>query len=160
MTDKWKKIFLSAGGIGNLPLSGTWASLATAVILFLIRQKINSPIVGIASMLTAAILICLISIKFIKDLLKKDFDKSWIVADEVAGVLVAGTTLWVKSSASYLITAFLVFLGFRIFDGLKPGIIGRIDRTDKPQAVLLDDILAGLLTAAVILPLLFFFFRA
>jgi len=42
------------------------------------------------------------------------------------------------------------FFIFRFLDIVKPGFIGRIDKRDEVWAVMLDDVLSGILTAAIV----------
>jgi len=86
-------------------------------------------------------------------------DPSEIVIDEVAGMWLA---LWpVSLGAAWagvdvlrlwpgIVTA---FLAFRLFDIWKPGPVGWADRLHTPLGLMLDDILAGLLAALVVVAL-------
>ena len=72
-------------------------------------------------------------------------------------MFISGLSLWWGRYQYWqVITA---FLWFRIFDGLKPGIIGKIDRTDKAEAVMLDDAAAGI-AAMIFNALLIWLLRA
>jgi len=44
----------------------------------------------------------------------------------------------------------LAFGAFRMFDITKPGLVGWADRQLGPLAVMLDDVIAGIMAAAVI----------
>ena len=79
-------------------------------------------------------------------------DDQRIVIDEVAGQAVAVCAL--PLAWPWYLAAFGLF---RLLDITKPGLIGRIDR-DAPGAfgTLMDDVLAGVVAAAVLLGALYF----
>lgn len=74
-------------------------------------------------------------------------DPGWIVVDEIAGQML---TLLALSHVGLLGLA-LGFALFRLFDILKPGPVGWADARHDEWGVMGDDILAGLLAAAVLL---------
>lgn len=79
-------------------------------------------------------------------------DDPRIVADEVAGI--TATLIWFPFDAKHVLAGFLIF---RVLDIWKPGPIGYIDQ-EIPGApgTVLDDVLAGLLGAAI----LYFIFQS
>jgi phosphatidylglycerophosphatase A len=87
-----------------------------------------------------------------------DPDPSWIVVDEVVGQWIAllplSGGLWLAGAAPHLfpwpgwIGAFLLF---RLFDIWKPWPVSWADRQPPPFGVMLDDVLAGLLAALLLL---------
>ncbi|MFC7609843.1 phosphatidylglycerophosphatase A family protein [Teichococcus aestuarii] len=77
-------------------------------------------------------------------------DPGWVVVDEGAGQCLALAALPLGAGAPGLILAFLLF---RLFDIAKPGPVGWADRRKGSMGVMLDDIIAGALAAAVILAL-------
>jgi phosphatidylglycerophosphatase A len=90
---------------------------------------------------------------------KTDHDPSEIVIDEVVGQWIA---FWVVSiGASHTgapLTALwpgwlVAFLGFRLFDILKPGPIGWADRRGDALGVMLDDVIAGIFAAILVVAL-------
>ena len=106
---------------------------------------------------------------------KSDHDPKEVVIDEVVGVFIAiMICVWFAEFVGYyerktvgfllthyqlysdLIIAFIAFVLFRLFDIIKPGIIGKIDRhTEGGMGIMLDDVVAGLfagLTFVVISP--------
>ena len=91
-----------------------------------------------------AVLITIIAIKQI-DIYEKEMDEhdsKEIVIDELAGMWIAMYIAGVTYD-SYLL-ALLAFIFFRVFDILKPSIIGKIDKTmPGGMGVMGDDILAG-----------------
>jgi len=85
-----------------------------------------------------------------------DPDPSEIVIDEVAGMWLA---LWPVSLGAQMMGADILrlwpgwvvaFLAFRLFDIWKPGPVGRADRLHTPLGLMLDDMIAGLLAAVVV----------
>ena len=77
----------------------------------------------------------------------KDKDPSFIVIDEVAGMMIS-LYLVPKYFSAYL----LAFILFRFFDIFKPYPISLVDKKMKSGfGIVLDDILAGLFTLIVIL---------
>lgn len=88
---------------------------------------------------------------------KDDHDPSEIVIDEVAGQWIALLPVFIgitHSGAGMLalwpgwITA---FVAFRAFDILKPGPVGWADRRGDAFGVMLDDVIAGLFAAGVVM---------
>jgi len=92
----------------------------------------------------ASILISIIAVKQI-DIYEKEVgthDGSEIVIDELAGMWIALSIADIGGD-DYII-ALIAFVYFRLFDILKPSIIGRIDRDVKGGlGVMGDDIVAG-----------------
>ena len=86
-------------------------------------------------------------------------DASEIVVDEVAGQWIA--LLPVAYGASFADVSFWAlwpgilsaFLAFRLFDIWKPGPIRKIDEKIEPIAVMLDDLVAGLFAALLVIVL-------
>lgn len=88
---------------------------------------------------------------------KDDHDPSEIVIDEVAGQWIALIPVFIgitHSGADMLalwpgwVTAFVFF---RLFDITKPGPIGWADRRGDALGVMLDDVIAGVFAAAVVM---------
>jgi phosphatidylglycerophosphatase A len=73
-------------------------------------------------------------------------DPGWVVVDEFAGqwISLLGVP---RANAAGLLAAFLLF---RLLDISKPGPIGWIDRNKSALGVMGDDVLAGLLAAAIL----------
>lgn len=87
---------------------------------------------------------------------KDDHDPSEIVIDEVAGQWIA--LLPVVIGAAHVGAPVLAlwpgwivaFLGFRLFDIWKPGPIGWADRRGDALGVMLDDVIAGVFAAVLV----------
>ncbi|MDO9712997.1 phosphatidylglycerophosphatase A family protein [Paracraurococcus lichenis] len=131
------------GGVGRLrPAPGTWGS---AVVL-------PAALLGPLACLLLAVPLTLIGWWATRIMLGEDTDAdpSWVVVDEGAGQLLALAALPAGTGARGVILAFLLF---RLFDITKPGPVGWADRQHGARGVMLDDLVAGALAAALILAL-------
>lgn len=138
----------SGGGIGRVPFApGTVASLAAVLI--------GAPVLWLdARLLTLlALLTCVIGIWAIPGAIKgavqvtnEQGDPGWIVIDEFAGQWIAMLGLG-RVSLYGLIAAFVLF---RLFDITKPGPVGWADRRHDAVGVMADDVIAGLIAAALL----------
>lgn len=82
-------------------------------------------------------------------------DPSEIVIDEVIGMLV----VWMFIPDSHLGMALAGFVMFRLFDSIKRGPVGWCDKTIKgAHGVIIDDIMAGLMTGLVLLLMIRLFY--
>jgi phosphatidylglycerophosphatase A len=86
-----------------------------------------------------------------------DLDPSHIVIDEVVGMWITlmplSAGLWFAGAPPEIFPWpgwVFGFLLFRAFDIWKPGPVGWADRRKGPTGVMLDDVFAGLLAAAVV----------
>jgi phosphatidylglycerophosphatase A len=141
----WPQMFLSFGGVGYLrPASGTWGSLAALPFGVLIHLFFGPwVLLAVAAILYAA------AVPIIWWFEKKggEHDASWIVIDEVIGMFIA----LVPATLSFTSCA-VAFVAFRAFDALKPGPIGWLDQhMPGAHGVLLDDVLAGVAAALLVL---------
>jgi phosphatidylglycerophosphatase A len=127
--------------LGKLPIApGTWGSLG-ALFLWLFLPITTS--VHLSVILTLFVLGVYSSHKVAKYL--KVHDPSEVVIDEVVGMGISLFMLphnWVL----YLIA----FLLFRFFDILKPSFIYQIQNLPGGWGIMLDDVLAGLFTLAIV----------
>ena len=136
-------------GCGRVPKApGTMGTLG-AIPLYLIVDRItHGGRVGVA---VAAVLVTLIGVwaagVVAHDIASKD--PQIVVVDEVAGYLV---TMIAAPHASWIavVTGFVVF---RAFDILKPWPIRRIEKLPGGWGIVMDDVAAGALGAAVLLVL-------
>lgn len=141
-------------GIGNSPVApGTVAAAAAVPLAWLLHMA-----GGIAALALATAAIALAghwaSARYIEG--KADADPSEVVIDEVAGMLLA---LWPLSLGLTLAgTAahvwpwpgwVLGFLLFRVFDILKPPPVNWAERAPGALGIMLDDLVAGLMAAAI-----------
>ena len=127
--------------LGKLPfVPGSWGSLG-ALLVWLLLPVIFS--VHLSVIIILFILGVYSSSRMAKYL--DDHDPSEVVIDEVVGM---GISLFMlpHSPGLYL----LAFILFRVFDILKPSIIYRIQNLSGGWGIMLDDVLAGLLTFTIV----------
>ena len=138
------------------PAPGTWGSLA-AILVGLAIHMIGGPI----TLALATIVMFFLSISAIRAETAgiDDPDKSEIVCDEVVGQWIAllpvslgAATMNADIFALWpgIVAAFVLF---RVFDIWKPGPIGKADRRHDVMGVLLDDVLAGVFAAILVIVL-------
>ena len=127
--------------LGKLPFApGSWGSFG-ALLLWLLFP------VTFSFHLSALIILFVLGVyssnKIAKDL--GDDDPSEVVIDEVVGM---GISLFMlpHSLELYILAFFL----FRIFDIFKPLYISRIQDLPGGWGIMLDDVMAGLLTCAIV----------
>ena len=149
-------LFVTFFGIGKLKtLPGSFASLATTLILFVLFHILNfAPNI----VLIGVIIVFLISLYavniFIKDLDNKDPKE--VVIDEFIGqsipiCLYEIAHEGVKETNEILTFYFIMFILFRIFDITKPFPVNYYDRNFKNSfGVIMDDVCAGLYVVAVL----------
>jgi phosphatidylglycerophosphatase A len=125
--------------IGHLPLMpGTWASLATAILVYFIKPYWMAPLY---IQIPVIVLIFLLGIPA-ASASEKHFDKKdprHCVIDEVAGQMVA--LLLVPHTVYYYIAGFFLF---RVFDVLKPPPVSTAEKLPAGLGIMTDDIVAGL----------------
>ena len=129
--------------IGHLPIApGTWGSLAAVIGWWLWLQYID-PLVFIVLIITIFI-IGVFATNIIIDH-NGEKDPSRIVIDEVAGQWLG--LLMLPDDRLYIAGAFILF---RLLDIIKPWPIRQLEQLPKGWGVMLDDMLAGLLTLGLI----------
>lgn len=129
------------GGVGRLrPAPGTWGS---AVVL-------PAVLLGPLGALALAALVAVLGWLAVRAVLadRPAEDPGWIVVDEAAGMLIALAAL--PTGAGWPGVG-LAFLLFRLFDILKPWPVSWADGLHGATGVMLDDILAGAIAAALLL---------
>tara|TARA_Y100000590_G_scaffold3534_1_gene4687 strand:+ start:68 stop:559 length:492 start_codon:yes stop_codon:yes gene_type:complete len=149
-------LFVTLFGIGKLKkIPGSYASLATTIILFFLFHIFN---ISVNIVLISIILIFFISLYavniFIKNLDNKDPKE--VVIDEFIGQSIPiclyeiaheGT----KETNQVLTFYFIMFILFRIFDITKPYPVSYYDKNFKNSfGVIMDDVCAGLYVVAVL----------
>lgn len=140
---KFENFFLSFFGSGYAPFApGTFGTLATMPIIIAI-VKFNIPIYFLVPFYVSTFVFSVYLINFVQKK-QKITDPSWIVIDEVLGVLVVTPFITIDSWWHYL----LIFILFRLFDITKLPPINLIDKKIKNGfGVIFDDIVAGIYTA-------------
>lgn len=143
-------------GIGDLPgAPGTWASAAVIPLAWALHASGGFWAVGLTTVVLA-LLGYWATARYLEECATFQTDPSEVVIDEVVGMLIA---LWPLSAGLILIGAewyewpwpgwVLGFLLFRFFDIVKPPPVSWADCMGGPLGVMLDDIVAGLLTALI-----------
>jgi phosphatidylglycerophosphatase A len=130
------------------PAPGTWGSMAALPIGYILAVAGGS-----LAVLAGAVVIFVLGMwasrRMIKSLdgTSQTHDQPSIVVDEVAGQLLALTT---AGASPFLFVLGFVF--FRLFDIVKPWPISFVDRrTPGAWGVMLDDVIAGLFAAVLVL---------
>mmetsp|Transcript_1155 Transcript_1155/g.2304 ORF Transcript_1155/g.2304 Transcript_1155/m.2304 type:complete len:162 (-) Transcript_1155:207-692(-) len=147
------------GGVGLLrPAPGTWGSLAGLIAAVLLHMIGGFWLLFVATLAVTALGWWAVQSR-VGD---SDDDPSEIVIDEVAGQWVA---LWPVSFGATMMTADILalypgliaaFVVFRLFDIAKPGPVGWADRKHGAFGIMADDLIAGWLTAMVVMVLAVF----
>lgn len=164
MTPVFARQIATVFGLGYLrPASGTWASLVAVLVGMVLHRVGQFPLLAVATALVSWAGFRAVATATAGD---ADKDKSEIVIDEIAGqwlalcfaslgffimqhgIGVANHIRWLPWPAP--VAAFVLF---RLFDIWKPGIIGRVDRRGDAQAVMQDDLWAGLFAGLVLIML-------
>tara|TARA_B100000989_G_scaffold270474_1_gene226588 strand:- start:19 stop:519 length:501 start_codon:yes stop_codon:yes gene_type:complete len=153
MSGKLILTMFNIGKLGNFP--GTIASAITSFIYIIFFYfKINYLTLFLIFLLLLMISIYLID--FLKDEFK-EIDSKEIVIDEYLGQSIPILFFYVilfEASVSinfFMIIVLISFIGFRLFDILKPYPINYIDKNYKNGfGVVFDDIIAGVFTTIVL----------
>jgi phosphatidylglycerophosphatase A len=138
--DQINVLYLSFFLIGFLPKApGTFGSLAAIVLIYLFYLSEASIIL----LITISVILFILGSIGAEVFEKKHHlhDSSWIVIDEVIGMLIC----WAFILEFNLLNLLLCFVLFRLFDIAKPFPISTLDKKIKNGAgVMLDDVLAGI----------------
>ena len=136
---KFSEIICTVLYIGKLPIApGTFGSFAALVCWFVIKPAISDPLFLLINGGIFFLGIACSEIIVRTDNLK---DPQSIVIDEWVG-------MWI---GLYLVKhdffwGLATFFCFRIFDILKPGPIGEMDKMEGGIGVMMDDVVAGIIT--------------
>jgi phosphatidylglycerophosphatase A len=131
----------TVGGVGRIQFApGTWGSLVALPAVMLGRPWL----------LCLAVLVAALGWVAVREVLRgrPSDDPGWIVVDETAGMLLALAAL--PAEAGWLGVA-AAFALFRVFDIAKPWPVSWADGLHGATGVMLDDILAGAIAAALLL---------
>lgn len=153
-----KRMLTSCFGLGRLPIApGTWGSLPPVIIFGLMcHYGASSALITnvMAALVLAGSVVCVqFAPAAIAATRKKDPRE--VVADEFAGqaivflfspFLAMGTAM----PRQILITAFVGFVLFRIFDIKKPWPIRKLEKYPAGWGILADDLLAGVFAWVVL----------
>lgn len=137
-------VFLATGFFtGFLPtMPGTWGTFA-GIPLVIISHRLTTMLQAVVTLVFVALALYIAGKA---EILFEDRDARPIVIDEMAGFLI--TLLWLPLN---LLTLFLGFLLFRVFDIVKPPPISTIEkRLQGGLGVVMDDVLAGVFANATL----------
>ena len=127
--------------LGKLPKApGTWGSLGALLVWSFIPESLFFRFILLSLTLIIGFIACGNTLKE-----SDDPDPSFIVIDEVVGLWI--TLLFVPKTIFLFILGFLLF---RLFDILKPSFIYSVQFLKGSWGVMLDDILAGVLSLLVL----------
>ncbi len=125
------------GYLGKLfPFAGTAGTVIGITFLTMLRL-VAEPLYLWAALLTALGMLTV----FLLPEKRTQSDPSEVIIDEVAGISVA--LLFLPFSLPVVSVAFCLF---RVFDGLKPWPVSRVDNWRSAFGIMGDDLLAGLMT--------------
>ena len=139
--------FIAAGfGTGYVPFAAGTAASAAAVIS------------GVGLMLESPWLLALAAVLatfggyVAVQRASVEGDPGWVVIDEFAGQWITLLALSRPSFGGFL----AAFILFRIFDITKPGPVGWADRQHGAFGIMADDVIAGIIAAAVLVSIRLF----
>jgi phosphatidylglycerophosphatase A len=131
----------SAGGVGYLPRGGaTVGTLLGAATFYALRPSYRTRLVMVAGATVAG--------QLASDTIasEHDHDPSYVIIDEIAGVWLALSPLPIEPARTAVGAAL-----FRVLDRAKPSIVGAIDKRGGRYSVMGDDLVAGVLTATILI---------
>lgn len=145
------------GGVGDIPSApGTWGSLAALPAAWALHALGGAWLVVIA--LPVVFLAGIWATK--RETAETGLhDPSHVVIDEVAGQWIALLPVLIGADHVGMDVLRLwpgwiaAFVFFRLFDIWKPGPVGWADRRDDAWGVMLDDVIAGIMAAIVVIAL-------
>ncbi|PTQ71920.1 phosphatidylglycerophosphatase A family protein [Celeribacter persicus] len=135
------------------PASGTWGSAAAVPLFWALHESLGVPGVLIGTVI-AFVAGLWATQKMIQA--KGEEDPSEIVIDELVGMWIALIPVSIGSAMAGAPSTALwpawptAFLAFRLFDIWKPGPVGWADRRGDALGVMLDDVIAGVFAAIVV----------
>ena len=149
-------LFVTLFGIGKLKkIPGSYASLITTIFLFFLFHILNfSPNI----VLIGVIIVFLISLYAVNIFIINldDKDPKEVVIDEFIGQSIPICLYEIahegqKETSQIIMSYFIIFILFRIFDITKPYPVSYYDKNFKNSfGVLMDDVCAGLYVVAVL----------
>ena len=142
----WAWLIATFFGIGKLgPGPGTWASLATVLLWWLLARRIGDHSQLFATLI--AVLVTCIGIPVSTQVARESGvkDPGFVVIDEVAGQmlpLIIAPLRW-----KYLLLSLILF---RCFDILKPPPLRALERLPEGIGIMLDDVGAGIYSLLIL----------
>ena len=142
--NKIAEYYSTSFGLGyRTKFPGTLASFITLFPVWMIKEKFSTDII-LVIIITYAFF-AFLSIKIVTDKNKKK-DPQFIISDEHLGQAIS--LLFCEQKILDYLLAFLIF---RFLDIKKPFPINYFDKINSPAGVLLDDIMAGIITCSLFL---------
>ena len=155
-----KKLLLTIGqgfGTGLSPIApGTAGSFAAAIIFYFFIWDSISTYLGIGLFLLFILVSFFIGIFLLSQLTDKEKDPKSFVWDEFVGMWISCVPLTLVDKDVYLVL--LSFLFFRLFDILKPLGIRSLDSKSGEFHVMIDDVIAGIYSAFLLILIMFFIY--
>ncbi len=149
------RVLLATGlGLGRFPFGGSLASLAACFFAVVVADSSLPDRLEWIALAVAASLICLATGGEAERALGKK-DPTEVVADEFAGMWVAFA---IAPPGHNLALLFVAFGLFRLFDGVKPFGLKKLQAAPGAVGILVDDLVAGAiagggtLAASMLLP--------
>jgi phosphatidylglycerophosphatase A len=125
---------VTCGFVGYIPgAPGTYASIIGCAILYML------PVASLFSCVALVLGIAVISVISVNNLSYDGEDPSYIVIDELAGMFAA-----MAGHKITLLSLFIGFILFRLFDIMKPYPIRQLERLKGGYGVVADDVVAGI----------------
>lgn len=155
MMDNLRKLILSGGGLGYLPVApGTWASVVPCAAFWVLAwavgggggRRIGWPELLVAAAMAALALLSSIGCVALGEFAERTFgkkDSRRCVIDEYAGQAVTLVGLPLSAGGLLWLPPAVGFLAFRAMDIIKPPPGRRLERLPFGWGVLLDDLVAG-----------------
>lgn len=141
------RLLLAALGLGFSPVApGSVGALATAALLAVLTP--HPPFAAWVAVFLA-LAATLVTLRWAGRAKRPDGrgDPGWVVSDEVVGQALASAAVLPLADPWAPLLAFVLF---RVFDIFKPWPVGRLERLPGGLGVLLDDVAAGVLAAALV----------
>lgn len=142
----WARLIATFFGAGRLhPGPGTWGSLATVILWWLLSRVVPVHLQALTATALAALVIA-IGIPAATRVARASGlkDPQFVVIDEVAGQLIA--LIAIPVSWKSLLAGFILFRGFDI---VKPPPVRQLERLPEGMGIVIDDVGAGLYALAV-----------
>ena len=150
MSNNLARYLVTFCGIGLIQkYQGTVASFISGILWFAFIFFLNP---NIFILIFIIILTSILAYRCIKKYQVNAIDKdpNEIVIDEAIGMFISLLGLSFFPTIKYFIIAFILF---RVFDYFKPSIIYRFQIDERDSSIMADDIIAGLFTLLIMLPL-------
>lgn len=146
----WREFFFTGAGTGYFPFASGTAATILALAIYAAEYLIFGTYVWLENLIVVA---CMIypSVRLCGDGEKyfRMKDPTQVVLDEIIGFKISVLLLpfnWY--------TAIIAFCLFRIFDIIKPWPAGKLEHIDGGLGIMVDDMIAGLYSLAVLLVIL------